>query len=536
MKNPTKRTVMIDCSRNGVMQPEKVKEFARMIKAMGYNGLMLYTEDTYEVEQEPYFGYMRGGYTAAELRNMDKYCLSIGVELIPCIQVLAHLGHIPRWEDYWCHMDSQDVLLVGDARVYELIDHMLSTVSKCFTTRKVHIGMDEAFCLGTGRYLQQHGFRDRPEILLEHLNRVKKLTDKYGLEPMMWSDMFFHLVNGSKDAKESGIPKEVTDKVPAGLELVYWDYNCKEKAHYDEKLSAHAQFVNNKTVFAGGICTWTGYAPNLRISLDATEAAMASAREHDVDHIIMTMWGDDGKDCSYYAALPGLFAAAEMANGNFDRADIGEKFSRMFPYSFDEFMNLELPNITEDEESHTHNPSKYMLFNDPLLGLFDYTVHPGLKSRYTAAAEVLEKSVNGREYDYLFDFYAKLTRLLAHKCDLGLRLKNAYDADDRAMLKKLADEEFPPMQALCRQVYAAFCTVWYRENKSIGFEVQEMRFGALLLRNEHCQKMIYDYLDGILPEIQELAQPRLPGHYGKEGKGESFNSYLQTVSACANAY
>lgn len=534
--NPKELTVMIDCSRNGVMKPEKVKEFAQIIKNMGYTGLMLYTEDTYEVENEPYFGYMRGGYTMAEMKDMDAYCQSVGIELIPCIQVLAHLGHLPRWEDYYLHMDMADVLLVGDERVYTLIDNMLCTISKCYTTRKVHIGMDEAFHLGLGKYLQQNGYRNRSDILVEHLTRVKELTDKYGLQPMMWSDMFFHLANGSKEAEEKGIPQEVLDKVPAGVELVYWDYYAKAKAHYDKNFQAHRQFVNNKTVFAGGVCTWTGYAPNLRITLDAAKAAMESVRENNIEHVIMTMWGDDGKDCSFYAALPGLFAAAQMAYGNDNLKNIAEKFSEMFDYDFWEFMNLELPNITADEESHRHNPSKYLLFNDPLLGLFDYTVHDGMKARYTAAAAVLEKSIDGREYDYLFDFYAKLTRLLAHKCDLGIRLKNAYMAKDRQMLKKLADEEFPPMQVLVRQVYEAYRTLWYKENKSIGFELQEMRFGALLLRNENCQRMIYEYLNGELPVIQELELPRLPGHYGMEGKGETFNSYIQTISTNSNAY
>ena len=317
--NPKELTVMIDCSRNGVMKPEKVKEFAKIMKNMGYTGLMLYTEDTYEVENEPYFGYMRGGYTMAELKDMDGYCQSIGIELIPCIQVLAHLGHLPRWEDYYLHMDAADVLLVGDERVYTLIDNMLSTVSKCFTTRKVHIGMDEAFYLGLGRYLQQHGYRNRFDILIEHLNRVKALTDKYGLQPMMWSDMFFHLANGSKDAEEKEIPQDVLDKVPEGIELVYCDYNAKDKSLYDANLKAHKQFVNNKTVFAGGICTWTGYAPNLRIALDSTEAAMKSAKEYGIEHVILTMWGDDGKDCSYFAALPRRKWLREIMTGRISR-------------------------------------------------------------------------------------------------------------------------------------------------------------------------------------------------------------------------
>ena len=529
--NRKELTVMIDCSRNGVMKPEKVKEFAKIIKNMGYTGLMLYTEDTYEVENEPYFGYMRGGYTMAELKDMDAYCGSIGIELIPCIQVLAHLGHLPRWEEYAPHMDMADVLLVGDERVYTLIDNMLSTIAKCFTTRKIHIGLDEAFCLGMGRYLRQNGYRNQLDILLEHLSRVKALTDQYGMQIMIWSDMFFHQGGSSE-----GFSQDILDKVPAGVDLVYWAYNEKNKSFYDKDFKAHQQFVNNKTVFAGGICTWTGYAPNLQIALDSTESAVKSAREHSIDHIIMTMWGDDGKDCSFYAALPALYATAQMIDGNFDRQDIAEKFSAMFGYDFGEFMNLELPNITEDEESHVHNPSKYLLFNDPLLGLFDYTVHCDLKARYTAAAEVLERSINGREYDYLFDFYAKLTRLLAHKCDLGVRLRNAYIAKDKETLKKMANEEFPPMQVLVRQVYEAYRTLWYKENQSIGFEMQEMRFGALLLRNENCQRMIYEYLNGELSAIQELELPRLPGHRGAEGKGVFFNSYIQTFSANSNAF
>ncbi len=35
--------VMLDCSRNSVMKPEKVKNFAQIIKNIGFNTLMLFT-------------------------------------------------------------------------------------------------------------------------------------------------------------------------------------------------------------------------------------------------------------------------------------------------------------------------------------------------------------------------------------------------------------------------------------------------------------------------------------------------------------
>ena len=343
--------------------------------------------------------------------------------------------------------------------------------------------------------------------------------------------MFFRLVGEDKK-----LPPEILRQVPEGVELVYWDYSPKEQKHYDENITAHKQFQNNKTAYAGAVWTCTGYAPNLRLSLDAADAAMRSVRENGIETVLVTMWGDDGKDCSYFAGLSGLFAAAQMANGNFDRQDIAEKFQNLFGYRFEEFMNLELANITAEEESHRHNPSKYLLFNDPFLGLLDYTVHDELKSRYARAAKTVAASLNGREYDYLFDFQAKLLTLLTRKCDLGLRLRKAYQAQDQQTLAKLLDEEFPPMQQEPRDVYEAFRTLWYRENKSFGFELQEMRFGALMLRNESCERMLREYLEGARERIEELEAPMLPGQYGMEGKAECFNSYLQTISANSDAF
>ena len=54
--------VMVDCSRNGVMKPDELMRFIDVIVKMGYNCLELYTEDTYEVEDELYFGYLRNKY------------------------------------------------------------------------------------------------------------------------------------------------------------------------------------------------------------------------------------------------------------------------------------------------------------------------------------------------------------------------------------------------------------------------------------------------------------------------------------------
>jgi len=45
--------VMFDCSRNAVLTVDSVKRYANILKKMGYNTLMLYTEDTYEIDGHP---------------------------------------------------------------------------------------------------------------------------------------------------------------------------------------------------------------------------------------------------------------------------------------------------------------------------------------------------------------------------------------------------------------------------------------------------------------------------------------------------
>ena len=120
--------VMLDMSRNAVMKPEQVKAFAATIKKLGYNMIQLYTEDTYEIPEEPYFGYLRGRYTKEEMKDMVAYCSSIGIEMIPCIQTLAHLNQAFHWKPYQAINDIDNILMVGEERTYEFIENMFRSL------------------------------------------------------------------------------------------------------------------------------------------------------------------------------------------------------------------------------------------------------------------------------------------------------------------------------------------------------------------------------------------------------------------------
>lgn len=82
---------MLDCSRNAVPRVESVKRLLRILSRMGYRALQLYMEDVFILEDYPYLGYGRQGYTDAELSALDDYAAALGIELVPAVQTLAHL-------------------------------------------------------------------------------------------------------------------------------------------------------------------------------------------------------------------------------------------------------------------------------------------------------------------------------------------------------------------------------------------------------------------------------------------------------------
>ena len=138
-----------DMSRNAVLSVDSCKRMIRYLAILGYDSMMLYTEDTYEVPEYPYFGRMRGRYSQAELRELDDYAYAFGIEMIPYVQTLAHLNAIFRWPTLGRLRDIDDILLVDDERTYALIDKMLASLRKCLRhSNLIHLSMDEAAKLG----------------------------------------------------------------------------------------------------------------------------------------------------------------------------------------------------------------------------------------------------------------------------------------------------------------------------------------------------------------------------------------------------
>lgn len=526
--------IMLDCSRNAVLTADCVKKYILLSALMGYNTVQLYTEDTYEICGEPYFGYLRGKYSRADLKAFDEYASRFGIELIPCIQTLAHLNGIFRWKPYREIHDLDDVLLVGEEKTYELIDKMFQTVSECFTSRTVNIGMDEAFRLGLGNYAAKHGVpEDRMKVMLRHLKRVAVIAQKYGFQCVMWSDMFYRLVFHSYYSEDHPpVSDEYAQEIPENVELIYWDYYSTNSARYDAVIDQHKVFRRN-IWFAGCAWTWLGFLPYNRFSIDAARASIESCKKNGVRDSFLTMWGDNGGECSVFAVLPSLVCAAEFAYGNTEPTSAENLFRAVAGAEMDSFLLLEKADKVGNYAcAEFSNPTKYLLYSDCFAGIYDNMINADDAEQFLKIAAELKEHEKG-EWAYIFRYVRALCEVMSLKYAIGIRTRALYRARDKKGLKKLANTEYKPLISALNEFYGAFRQAWRREKKEHGFEVHDIRLGGLIRRVENCRSMLLEYAAGKRDAIAQLDEDILDAcGEGTEAQKQCVyeNNFVQSAS------
>lgn len=515
--------IMLDVSRGVVPQVSYIKTIISHMALMGLNMLMLYTEDLYEVEGEPYFGYMRGRYTYDELKACDDYADMFGIEIIPCIQTLGHMEQFLQWPAAKKYADTEKVLLADDEAVYGLIEKMIVTVSKPFRSRRIHVGMDEAKDIGLGKYLSLHGFRNRFDIMNNHVAMVVEIAKKYGLQPMMWSDMYFELTTKTGVFYESeDVDQAVVDQIPKDMEFVYWDYYNQDKKFYVDFIRKHKK-IGRTPIFAGGIWNWTNFGTDYDKTLKTTLPALEACREEGVTEVFATIW-TQCSESSFSNTLMGLQLYAECGYAKeLDMEKLKGRTLFCTGVSYDDFYSLtKLYQIPGEEVDFAEppNPSASLLWQDPMMGLYDAEMEGvEITKHYEECAKEYRRiSEKSELHKTIFEVPAKLCEVLSVKGELGLRIKRAYDEKDVSALEKTAVEEIPELivQVDClRKLHRKY---YMEVNKPFGFDKCDLPYGGVLVRLETAASRIKDYLNGTVEKLEELEEKRLPFDGTEPGK------------------
>ena len=510
----TELSTMIDASRCAVPTVKTMYKLIDRLALMGYSMAMLYTEDTVKLENRPYFGYMRGGYTKEELRAIDDYAYEYGIEIIPCLECYGHMEKYLIWGEAAPIKDTEKVLLAREEKTFMFLEELISSTSSCFRSKRIHIGMDEAWGMGRGKFMDKHGFVEPFDIFNEYMERLIAITNKYGLKPMMWSDMYFR--NGSSTHQyydaDTVIPSEVAEKIPKEVQLVFWHYGEKHECD-DYMLKKHKE-LGRDVLFAGGLWSWTGHFPEHNYALETSKFSLDACRKNDVRQAMITIWSNDNAECDLFANLYGLSFFAELC---FDKDADSEKLARRFEAvsggNADAFYSMSAYHNNFDSFTYDRYQDRFigkpLFWQDIMEGLYDFYLFERPMSGHYAAYAQKMRSYEGGEWNYLYRFAEMTFDYLATKCLIAENLVPAYKEGNRERLTEISSVLLPLLKEKTQKLHAAHKSMWLDKLKVHGWSTLDYRYGGMASRCDTAKMLIDGYLAGEYDSLPELEEPRL---------------------------
>ena len=492
---------MLDVSSGSILTIEKTKEYISYMAAFGLNTFYFYIEDMYELEGYPQFGYMRGRFSVSQLQELDSFADSLGVEVIPYIQTLAHMQHYLRWREAGPVTDMPDTLLCGSEDTYRLIDKMAETMRKAFKTKRINVGLDETFNLGKGQYEKKFGKEDATSIFEKHLRRVVEICNKYDFQPQMWSDMLFVMrsKNGQYNDTDLDFGDEMSSYLP-DVDLTYWEYLVTDEDTYDKMLKKHKSF-GKKVVFAGSVWTFLQFLPSYGVTFDATIPALKACIKNDIKEVFATLWGGDGAECPMFMSIAGLAIYSEYCYRSLDCTldDIKEVMEFVGEMSYDFAMLISKYDNLTGKKNQGRNIFYGDIFWGPLGKDFDYKDASKLYGDVLDSLKIV-KSTN--------EDYNKLAKLLFEILKIKTPLfyiRNPYNNKDIPALKNaLADVE--RLKVLYKDLWTFHKLLWDKYCKIFGWEIHSSRYASILARLDYIADVLTKYIIGEIDAIEELEE------------------------------
>ena len=84
-------------------------------------------------------------------------------------------------------------------------------------------------------------------------------------------------------------------------------------------------------------------------------------------------------------------------------------------------------------------------------------------------------------------------------------------------------------ERLLWKFFEVYRAQWMKENKPFGFEVQEARLGAILMRVGSCHERLLNYFEGKINKIEELEETRL-NFFAPDVKAYYVNEWQKIIS------
>jgi|GEM_PF-3739562 len=242
------RCIQYDIARGRIPKLSMIEQRLAHARSAGANALLLYMESTIQTDVFPGIGNGATVVTSDYIRDLVEICHQQQIELIPLLQVLGHQGKLLSL-DRFEHLGelSPPVKRFGGANNFQphlpearqKVKAWLDELLPLFPGPFVHVGLDEAFCLGSGRSQTVIAQQGVAAVLADYLIGLHLHLKASGKQMMIYADLLIHF-------------PELRDQLPEDIVVTNWGYGRWEDVYEQD----NGHFANHTAVTARAKANW----------------------------------------------------------------------------------------------------------------------------------------------------------------------------------------------------------------------------------------------------------------------------------------
>ena len=294
------RGVMLDVSRDKVPTMETLRALIPRLAHLKLNHVELYIEHTFAYEGHDEVWADASPFTGAELDELDALCRAHHIELTPNQNCLGHMERWLRhdrykplaiqpdgWTDHRGRHRPPTTLDPAKAGSLELVAELIGQLTSHFSSRRMHVGLDEPWELPDERF----------DDYLRFIEQVRRLPELAGREVLMWGDIV------------ASHPERL-GYLPEGVTVCEWGYEANHP--YGVRTSELAK--SGRTFWVcPGTSSWLSLAGRWTNARTNIGAAVDCGLTDGAEGMLVTDWGDFGHLQYLPVSEPGFAWAAAQS-------------------------------------------------------------------------------------------------------------------------------------------------------------------------------------------------------------------------------
>jgi hexosaminidase len=275
------RGTLIDAGSEGPMLTlDQIRQQLDLIAAYKGNQYYFYSEGNIQLRGYPLLN-PDARFTQAQIREIVAYARERHIDVIPAVEMYAHLHDLFRIEQYSNLADFPHGTQFDPANpaVQRILADWTSQLTDLFPSRFVDIGFDETWSL-------QKAAANDPnatpvKLFTDQLSTVTDLFQARGRTVMAYADIM---------VKFPGI----IPRLPKGLVALPWWYDPIGEPEYDHWLRPLAE-AHVPLLVTSGVTSWDQIAPDYTTTFANIDTFLTSGQRAHSLGLVNTLWTDDGQ-------------------------------------------------------------------------------------------------------------------------------------------------------------------------------------------------------------------------------------------------